>query len=62
MRTDPGDLKGARTVGERLHSRRGLVLRIAALLLVPVLCGGGILMYLAERSSQSQGAAVGVSD
>lgn len=38
------------------------MLRIAAALLVPVLCGGGILMYLQERSAQSQGAAVGDTD
>ena len=38
---------------------RLLVQRIAAVLLVPVLCGGGILMYLQERSAQSQGAAIG---
>ena len=38
---------------------RLLVLRIAAVLLVPVLCGGGILMYLQERDVQSQGAAIG---
>ena len=38
------------------------MLRIAAALLVPVLCGGGILMYLQERSTQSQGAAVGDAD
>ena len=38
---------------------RRLVLWIAAVLLVPVLCGGGILMYLAERNTQSVGAAVG---
>jgi Domain of unknown function (DUF4436) len=44
-----------------MRSRR-LVLRIAAVLLVPVLCGGGILMYLNERSTQSQGAAVGAAD
>ena len=44
-----------------MRSRR-LVLRIAAALLVPVLCGGGILMYLDERSTQSQGAAVGDAD
>jgi Domain of unknown function (DUF4436) len=44
-----------------MRSRR-LVLRIAAVLLVPVLCGGGILMYLDERSTQSQGAAVGEAD
>jgi Domain of unknown function (DUF4436) len=44
-----------------MRSRR-LVLRIAAVLLVPVLCGGGILMYLDERSAQSQGAAVGDAD
>jgi hypothetical protein len=44
-----------------MRSRR-LVLRIAAALLVPVLCGGGILMYLNERSAQSQGAAVGDPD
>jgi hypothetical protein len=44
-----------------MRSRR-LVLRIAAALLVPVLCGGGILMYLDERSAQSQGAAVGDAD
>ena len=41
---------------------RLLVLRIAAVLLVPVLCGGGILMYLQERSTQSQGAAIGDAD
>lgn len=29
------------------------------MLLVPVLCGGGILMYLNERSAQSLGTAVG---
>ena len=38
---------------------RRLVLVIAAALLVPVLCGGGIMMYLSERSAQNIGAAVG---
>lgn len=38
---------------------RRIILWVAAALLVPVLCGGGLLMYLAERSTQSVGAAVG---
>jgi len=41
-----------------MRSRR-LVLRIAAVLLVPVLCGAGILMYLHERTTQNSGTAVG---
>ena len=41
-----------------MRSRR-LVLRIAAVLLVPVLCGAGILMYLHERTTQNVGTAVG---
>ena len=61
MRTGSGGLRGPQAVGERLYSWRGLLLRIAAVLLVPVLCGGGILMYLDERSTQNQGAAVGDS-
>ena len=38
---------------------RRLLLGTVAVLLVPVLCGGGLLMYLAERNTQSVGAAVG---
>jgi hypothetical protein len=41
-----------------MHTRR-LVLWISAVLLVPVLCGAGVLAYLAERYTQSVGAAVG---
>jgi Domain of unknown function (DUF4436) len=59
MRSGSGGQRGLRAVGERLYRERRLVVRIAALLLVPVLCGGGILMYLQERSAQDIGAAVG---
>lgn len=59
MRSGSGELRGLRAVGEQIYRRRRLVVRIAALLLVPVLCAGGILMYLDERSTQDIGAAVG---
>ncbi|MBR7827516.1 DUF4436 family protein [Actinospica sp. MGRD01-02] len=59
MRSGSGELRGVRAVGDRLYRRRRLVLGIAAALLVPVLCGGGILMYLSERNAKSVGAVVG---
>lgn len=59
MRSGSGGLRGVRAVGDRLYQRRRLVLGIAAALLVPVLCAGGILMYLSERSAKNIGAVVG---
>lgn len=61
MRSGSGDLRSVQAVADRLYLRRRLVLGIAAVLLVPVLCGGGILMYLTERSNQNVGAAIGDS-
>ncbi|HWG27630.1 DUF4436 family protein [Actinospica sp.] len=61
MRSGSGELRGVRAIGERLYRRRRLVVLIAAVLLLPVLCGGGILMYLSERSVQNVGAAIGDS-
>jgi hypothetical protein len=61
MRSGRGERSGVQPVGERPHGRRSLALRIAAALLVPVLCGGGILMYLTERGTKTIGTAVGDS-
>jgi len=59
MRSGSGELRGVRALAERIYLRRRLVMGIATALLFPVLCGGGILMYLAERNTQNLGAAIG---
>src|SRR5258708_36659688 len=59
MRSGSGELRGVRALAERIYLRRRLVMGIATALLFPVLCGGGILVYLAERSTQNLGAAIG---
>lgn len=61
MRSGSGELRGVRAVADRLYRKRRVVLGIAAVLLVPVLCAGGVLMYLSERSAKEVGAAVGDS-
>jgi hypothetical protein len=59
MRSGSGELRGVRALAERVYLRRRLIMGIATALLFPVLCGGGILMYLAERNAQNLGAAIG---
>ena len=59
MRSGAGELRGVQALAERIYLRRRLIMGIATALLFPVLCGGGILMYLAERNTQNLGAAIG---
>jgi len=59
MRSGSGELRGVRALAERVYLRRRLIMGIATALLFPVLCGCGILMYLAERNAQNLGAAIG---
>ena len=59
MRSGSGELRGVQALAERIYLRRRLIVGIATALLFPVLCGGGILMYLAERNTQNLGAAIG---
>jgi hypothetical protein len=59
MRSGSGELRGFQALAERIYLRRRLIMGIATALLFPVLCGGGILMYLAERNTQNLGAAIG---
>lgn len=59
MRSGSGELRGVRALAERVYLRRRLIMGIATALLFPVLCGGGILMYLNERNTQNLGAAIG---
>lgn len=59
MRSGSGELRGVQALAERIYLRRRLIMGIATALLFPVLCGGGILMYLAERNTQNLGAAIG---
>ena len=59
MRNGSGERRGVRALIAWLSARRRLLTTVAAFLLVPMLCVGGILMYLEERNTQNVGAAIG---